>query len=99
MKLVPLLAATVVAFVVANPTFAQDFGQTSDEIIQFVPLLTLGIPFAIGNWFLAARIGQNATIWVILSLIPIVNYFFAVYVSYTVVFYVIDRLKDIAAKA
>ncbi len=99
MRLVQLLAATVVSLLAANSTFAQDFGQTSDEIIQFVPLFILGIPFAIGNGFLAPRMGQSATIWVILSLIPIVNYFFAVYVTYKVVFYVIDRLKDITGKA
>ncbi len=60
----------------------------------FVPFLLLAIAFAIGNGYLAPRLNRNAVLWVILSLIPLVNWFFAVYVAYTVVFYVIDRLKE-----
>jgi hypothetical protein len=65
----------------------------SSAIIQFLPLFLLGIPFAIGNGYLAPRLQKNAAIWVIISLIPIINYFFAIYVIYQIIFAVLDRLK------
>jgi hypothetical protein len=63
------------------------------QLIQFVPLLLLSIPFAIGNGYLAARLGRNALVWVIVSLIPLVNYVFFIYVGYQVVFFIVDRLS------
>jgi hypothetical protein len=62
-------------------------------IIQFLPLFLLAIPFAIGNGFLAPRLRKNTAIWVVISLIPIVNYFFAIYVVYQIIFAILDRLK------
>ncbi len=62
-------------------------------IIQFIPLLVASIPFAIGNWYLAPRLGKNAFLWVILSLIPLVNFFFGVYVAYQVIFGILDQMK------
>ena len=64
------------------------------QLIQVVPFLLLSIPFAIGNGYLAARLGRNALIWVILSLIPLVNYVFFIYVAYQIVFFVVDRLSS-----
>lgn len=65
----------------------------SSAIIQFLPLFLLAIPFAIGNGYLAPRLQKNVAIWVILSLIPLINYFFAIYVIYQIIFTVLDRLK------
>ncbi len=73
--------------------------DTTNAAFEIVPFLLLAIPFAIGNGFLARRLNRNAALWVILTLIPLVNWFFAIYVVYTVVFHVIDRLRDIAKEA
>jgi hypothetical protein len=65
---------------------------------ELVPLLLIGIPFAIGNGYLASRLGRNAFVWVVLSLVPLVNYFFFLYVGYQVVFHLIDRLGELTKK-
>ncbi len=67
----------------------------NDTAAPFVSFVLLAIPFAIGNGYLARRLNHNVALWVILTLIPIVNWFFAIYVVYTAVFYVIDRLNDL----
>jgi hypothetical protein len=68
------------------------------QFVQLLPFLLLTIPFAIGNGYLAARLGRNPLLWVVLSLVPLVNYLFFVYVAYQVVFFVIDRLAGITRK-
>ncbi len=63
-------------------------------IIQFLPFVffsLFAIPFAIGNGYLATRLGKSAAVWVILTLIPIINYLFGIYVLYKVIFAVLDR--------
>lgn len=72
--------------------------DTANALVQFLPLGLIMIAFAIGNGFLAARLDRNAPLWVILSLIPILNFWFGIYVAYQVVFFVIDRLKGTTAK-
>jgi MFS-type transporter involved in bile tolerance (Atg22 family) len=67
-------------------------------LMQLVPFLLLSVPFAIGNGYLAARLGRNRVVWVILSLLPLVNYLFYVYVAYQIVFFVIDQLTGIPKK-
>ncbi|HEX3501329.1 MAG TPA: hypothetical protein VHT04_18600 [Stellaceae bacterium] len=64
-------------------------------MLQFAPLLIFTIPLAIGNAFLAQRLGKSVALWVVLSLIPGVNFAFFYYVAYTIVFGVLDRLKAI----
>jgi hypothetical protein len=74
--------------------------ESGTTIIQFLPLfvfLLVSIPFAIGNGYLAPRLGKSAAIWVILTLIPIINSFFAIYVFYKVIFAVLDRSARAAA--
>ena len=65
----------------------------------FVPmlivLLLVWITIAIGNGYIAARLGKNVVLWVVLSLIPVVNYFFFIYVGFSVVLGVLDRLNAI----
>jgi hypothetical protein len=64
-------------------------------MLQFAPLLVFTIPLAIGNAFLAQQLGRSVPLWVILSLIPGVNFLFFYYVAYIVIFAVLDRLKAI----
>jgi hypothetical protein len=67
--------------------------------IYFLILLGVYIAFAIANGYLAARLNRSVPTWVILSLVPIVNVFFYLYMGYTVLFFVIDQLKQIPARA
>ena len=67
-------------------------------LMQLVPLVVVSIAFAIGNGHLAPRLGANRLLWVILSLLPLVNYLFFVYVGYQVVFFIVDRLGGTAKK-
>tara|TARA_B100001123_G_C14726487_1_gene795235 strand:- start:74 stop:304 length:231 start_codon:yes stop_codon:yes gene_type:complete len=53
-----------------------------------------GILFAIGNYFLAMRLGTNKFLWVLLSIIPIINFFFIYYVIYKTIYAVLDRLDN-----
>ncbi|MGH7000284.1 MAG: hypothetical protein ACREEA_02115, partial [Stellaceae bacterium] len=67
-----------------------------DEAVTSLPLFTglivLWAGCAIGNGFIAHRLA----LWVILSLIPIVNYFFYIFVIYATVLGIIKRLNTIA---
>jgi hypothetical protein len=67
-------------------------------LAQLIPLVTISIPFAIGNGFVAKRLGRSPALWVILSLIPLVNFFFTIYVAYTVVLRVLERLDGLSAR-
>ncbi len=67
----------------------------------FAPFLAFsifGIVFAIGNGFVAARLGKSVVLWVVLSLIPGVNVIFLYYVAYAIVIGVLRRLNAIADK-
>ncbi len=66
--------------------------------ISFLPMIVISIPFAIGNYFLAGAMNQSRALWVILSLVPLVNGFFFIYVFYVVVLYMIERLNRIATR-
>jgi hypothetical protein len=62
-------------------------------------LFVVYIAIAIANGYLAVRLDRNAAAWVILSLIPFVNVLFYIYAFYTVLFFVVDRLKLAAPAA
>ncbi|MEQ9335445.1 hypothetical protein [Thalassobaculum sp.] len=67
-----------------------------------LPMLVMAVPFAIGNYLLARRLGQTPWLWAAVTLIPVANYFFMIFVAYTVVFAVLDRLatsRDAAGTA
>lgn len=64
--------------------------------LYFLFLLTIYIAIAVANGNLAARLGRSVPLWVVLSLIPIVNVGFYIYVLYAVLFFMIDRLKLIS---
>ena len=58
-------------------------------------VLAAYIAVAIANGNLAMRLERNVAAWVVLSLIPLVNVFFYIYVFYVVLFFMIDRLKSL----
>ena len=62
-------------------------------LLSLLPLAIISVPFAIGCYFLARRIeGESPGLWAFLSIVPIVNYFFWVYVMFKVIFTILDRL-------
>ena len=67
---------------------------TAISLAGLLPFLLIGIPFAIGNYFLAKRIGASQLIWVLLSIVPIVNLLFMHYVMYKTVYAILDRLNN-----
>jgi len=66
---------------------------TAISLAGLLPFMLIGIPFAIGNYFLAKRVGTNEIIWVILSILPIINLIFMYYVVYKTVYAILDRLN------
>ena len=73
-----------------------------DEAVASLPLFTglivLWAGCAIGNGFIAHRLGHSVVLWVILSLIPILNYFFYIFVIYATVLGIIKRLNLLAER-
>ena len=67
-----------------------------------LPLLVVIIAFwiavAVGNGFIARALGKPVALWVILSLIPIVNYFFYIYMAYSVVLGVLGKLNSLETR-
>jgi hypothetical protein len=63
------------------------------EILAFLPMLIIMLPYAIGTYFLAPRLGGNQVVWVILAIIPLVNFVFFPYVMFKTLFFIIDNLK------
>jgi hypothetical protein len=66
-----------------------------EAFAQFVPLMLLSIPFAIGNYFFAKRINKNSIVLLVLSFVPVVNFFLFIYVVYKVIFRILDKLDTI----
>lgn len=61
------------------------------DIMQFIPLLLITIPWAVAFAMLARRLSGSPAIWFILAVIPVINWFFAAYVFYRVVSTLLDR--------
>lgn len=53
--------------------------------------------YAVGMYFLAPRLNANRPLWVVLALIPYVNWLFEIYVGFKVVFLILDALAEIKA--
>lgn len=51
--------------------------------------------FAIGNYFIADRMERSKTLWVVLTLIPIVNFVFMYYVVFAVAIYILGNLNQL----
>ncbi|MBM3554662.1 MAG: hypothetical protein FJX47_03805 [Alphaproteobacteria bacterium] len=63
------------------------------EAMALFPAFLLGIPFAIGNGILAAKLGRSVFWWVVLTLLPLINFVFLIYAFYVFLFHVVDALK------
>jgi hypothetical protein len=67
-----------------------------DVLQQFLPLMIVSIPLAIGNGLIAKRRKESIPFWVIMSLIPGINYLFMLYVAYSTALYLLDRVNKLA---
>ena len=48
--------------------------------------------FAIGNYFIAKRLGKSGPLWAVLTIIPGVNIVFLYYMTYQIIYAILDRL-------
>jgi hypothetical protein len=76
-----------------------DYGSFAPSLPVIVVVVALWIAVAVGNGFIARALGKHVALWVILSLIPVVNYFFYIYIVYAVVLGVLHRLNAITARS
>ena len=76
----------------------QDYVSYYPSIAGIAAFVALYIALAVGNGFVAKALGKHVALWVILSLIPVVNYFFYIYIFYAVVLGILHRLNAIAAR-
>lgn len=81
------------------------YGQPDPQMMgmmSVVPILAfvlIAVLFAFGFAKIAGRVGRSPVLWAILSLIPIVNYFFWIYAFFVVVLHMLDRLNAIGPAA
>lgn len=66
--------------------------------VPFFLFVLIAVLFAIGFAKIAGRIGRSPGLWAVLSLIPVVNYFFWIYAMFVILLYVLDRLNAIGAR-
>jgi hypothetical protein len=76
--------------------------NSSDVGLMLVPaflwFFVISIPFAIGAYFVAGRMGRSQWVWAILAVVPVVNFFFYIYAFFAVLLYVLDRLNQTAPR-
>jgi len=77
----------------------QDYASFAPSLPVLVVIIALWIALAVGNGFIARALGKPVVLWVILSLIPIVNYFFYIYIVYAVILGILHRLNAITARS
>ncbi|HEY1505098.1 MAG TPA: hypothetical protein VGF92_12405 [Stellaceae bacterium] len=76
-----------------------DYSSFAPSLPVLVVLIALWIALAVGNGFIARALNKHVALWVILSLIPVVNYFFYIYIVYAVILGVLHRLNAITARS
>lgn len=70
-------------------------GSKLELFVTLLPLIVISVPFAIGFYHVAKKIGRNTTAWTVLSLIPIVNYFSWIYFFFVILIWIFDKLNGI----
>jgi len=76
-----------------------DYGSFAPSLPVIIVAVALWIALAVGNGFVARALNKHVALWVILSLVPIVNYFFYIYIVYAVVLGILHRLNAITARS
>jgi hypothetical protein len=75
-----------------------DYTSYYPSLPLLVVIIALWIALAVGNGFIARALGKSVPLWVILSLIPIVNYFFYIYIAYSVVLGILHKLNTLQSR-
>ncbi len=76
-----------------------EYGSFVSPVFIIIVAVAVWIAIAVGNGFIARALGKHVVLWVILSLIPVVNYFFYIYIVYAVVLGILHRLNAITARS
>ena len=63
------------------------------DLISLVPLILISLPLAYGGWWIAPKMGANRVLWMILFLIPGVNYFAVIILLFKIAGTVLDKLN------
>lgn len=67
-------------------------------IISFLPMLIMQAIYAIFVAQIAKRTNKNVSVYVIVSLIPLVGAFFFIYVIWSTVLSVLDSINELKAQ-
>lgn len=73
-------------------------GNEQDVFVALVPMFIMMLPLVIGVWWLAPKMGANRPLWVVLMLIPIINFIAAYVFFFVIVGAVFDKLNSIEGK-
>jgi hypothetical protein len=68
------------------------------QTAALVPIALISLPFAIGFYFVAGRLGRHQLLWAVLALIPFVNFFFFIYASFAILLHVLDKIEEAASQ-
>lgn len=63
-----------------------------------IPIVLFSLPFAIGFYFVAGRIGRHPLLWAVLTLIPFLNFFFFIYALFTILIHILDKVEEAASQ-
>jgi hypothetical protein len=67
--------------------------------IGAVPVIIILLLLAFMMSKLAPRVGSSGVTWFILTIIPVVNFFFLYYAAYRILSHILDRLNEISSRA
>jgi hypothetical protein len=81
-----------------NPNEVKAIAAGVGLVIMLIIWIAIFAGIAVGNGYVAARLRKNVALWVVLSLIPGFNLFFAYYVMYYIVCHVLGKLDEISGR-
>jgi len=61
--------------------------------MTLVPLMIISIPLAYGGWWIAPKLGASRVLWMVLFLIPVVNWFATTVLCFKVAGAILDKLN------
>jgi hypothetical protein len=70
-----------------------------DTLIGLLPVLITQLIYAVFIAQVAKRTGKNATVYVVLTLIPILGAFFVIYVLWSTVLWALDSINELKTRA
>jgi len=70
-----------------------------ESLLQFVPLMILGLGWAIGAAYIAPKIGASRVLWFILLVVPVVNIVAGAIFFFRVAGHILDRLNALTERS